>query len=117
MANTARQHFKAAARDEIKGTGDVVDSLEAALWCFWHTESYREAVLLAANLGDDADTTAAICGQVAGAHYGLGNIPKEWIETLHAATRIQGLADALLTAHHNPAFPNPMPDARRPING
>ncbi|HEX9831364.1 MAG TPA: ADP-ribosylglycohydrolase family protein, partial [Thermodesulfobacteriota bacterium] len=46
----------------IKGTGYVVESLEAALWCFWSTDSFEQAVLKAANLGDDADTTAAICG-------------------------------------------------------
>lgn len=63
---------------EIFGTGYVVDSLEAALWCFKETDNYHDAVLKAANLGDDADTTAAICGQLAGAHYGRAAIPAEW---------------------------------------
>ncbi len=52
---------------QIKGSGYVVDSLEAALWCFYHTDNFMDAVLAAVNLGDDADTTAAIVGQVAGA--------------------------------------------------
>jgi ADP-ribosyl-[dinitrogen reductase] hydrolase len=53
----------------------VVSSLEAALWCFYRTSTFEEAVLQAANLGDDADTTAAICGQIAGAYYGESGIP------------------------------------------
>ena len=61
--------------NEIAGTGYVVQSLEAALWCFWTTDSFSTAILKAANLGDDADTTAAICGQVAGAYYGESRIP------------------------------------------
>ncbi len=66
------------AAHQIRGNGYVVDALEAALWCFWTTDTFFAAVLAAANpsagsgqaLGDDADTTAAICGQVAGAYYG-----------------------------------------------
>ncbi len=67
---------------KIKGSGYVIESLEAALWCFANTDSYDEAVLLAANLGDDADTTAAICGQVAGAYYGIKGIRESWLEKL-----------------------------------
>lgn len=55
---------------DIRGTGYVVESLEAALWCFLRTDNFEQAILTAANLGDDADTTAAICGQLAGAYYG-----------------------------------------------
>ncbi len=62
-------YFEKAA-SQIQGTGYVVRSLEAALWCFWTTDSYEAAILKAVNLGDDADTTAAVCGQVAGAFYG-----------------------------------------------
>ncbi|HEX8957578.1 MAG TPA: ADP-ribosylglycohydrolase family protein, partial [Burkholderiaceae bacterium] len=51
----------------IRGSGYCVESLEAALWCFYRTDTFRDAVLRAANLGDDADTTAAIVGQIAGA--------------------------------------------------
>jgi ADP-ribosyl-[dinitrogen reductase] hydrolase len=49
----------------MRGTGYVLDCLEAALWCFWRTDCFSAAALLVANLGDDADTTAAVCGQVA----------------------------------------------------
>jgi ADP-ribosyl-[dinitrogen reductase] hydrolase len=65
------------------------------LGAFATTESYREAVLAAANLGDDADTTAAICGQIAGAYYGHENIPAAWREKLVMHNDIVALADAL----------------------
>jgi ADP-ribosyl-[dinitrogen reductase] hydrolase len=82
-------------RQEIKGSGYVVQSLEAALWCFYHTASYRDAILEAANLGDDADTTAAICGQIAGAYHGAGSIPAGWLEKLALRETIEQLADQL----------------------
>lgn len=69
-------------REEIMSTGYVVHTLEAALWCLSHTESYRECVLEAVNLGDDTDTTAAVAGALAGLVYGYENIPTEWIEKL-----------------------------------
>ncbi len=84
---------KAAA--EVRGSGYVVDSLEAGLWAFWSTDSFEEAILTAANLGDDADTTAAVCGQVAGAYYGVGGIPPRWLERLWGRGRITDLADRL----------------------
>lgn len=80
---------------EVKGSGYVVQSLEAALWCFYHTESYRDAILEAANLGDDADTTAAICGQIAGAHYGVESIPEGWLAKLAMREIIEQIADQL----------------------
>jgi ADP-ribosyl-[dinitrogen reductase] hydrolase len=80
---------------EIRGTGYVVDSLEAALYCFAQTDSYEAAVLAAANLGDDADTTAAICGQIAGAYYGLPGIPEKWLNKLTLRQEITTLADQL----------------------
>jgi ADP-ribosyl-[dinitrogen reductase] hydrolase len=81
---------------QIRGSGYVVESLEAALWCFWQTNSYREAVLQAANLGEDADTTAAICGQLAGAFYGVTAIPDPWRQQLTLHDEIVRLADQLL---------------------
>lgn len=72
-------------RDEIKSTGYVVDTLEAALWCFIHTHSYKECVLTAVNLGNDTDTVAAVAGGLAGIYYGVGGtkgIPYEWIEQI-----------------------------------
>ena len=69
-------------RVDIKSTGYVVDSLEAALWCVLTTDSYKECVLKAVNLGGDTDTIAAIAGGLAGALYGLNSIPGDWINTL-----------------------------------
>jgi ADP-ribosyl-[dinitrogen reductase] hydrolase len=80
---------------EIRGTGYVVDCLEAALWAFHRTGSFRDAVLAAANLGDDADTTAAVCGQIAGAFYGEDAIPAEWLERLARRDLILQYADRL----------------------
>jgi len=88
--------YRSKPREAVKGSGYCIDSLEAALWCFWTTESFEEAVLAAANLGDDADTTAAICGQLAGAHYGVSCIPKAWLEPLAMRGDIESLADLLL---------------------
>ena len=85
-------------RQWVKGTGYVVDSLEAALWCFYTTDSFRDAVLAAANLGDDADTTAAITGQIAGAFYGESGIPQEWLDTVFMAKEIGSMAEQLSRA-------------------
>jgi ADP-ribosyl-[dinitrogen reductase] hydrolase len=80
---------------EIRGSGYCVASLEAALWCFHRSDSIEEAILAAANLGDDADTTAAIVGQIAGAHYGSAAIPLRWLERLWDREKIQDLAEQL----------------------
>lgn len=85
--------YKSAA--DIHGTGYVVQSLEAALWAFDSTTNFRDAILAAANLGDDADTTAAIGGQVAGAYYGEQGIPAPWLERLAKRENIASLADDL----------------------
>ncbi len=81
-------------RDEIKSTGYVVDTLEAALWCNLKSNSYRECVLLAANLGEDTDTVAAVAGGLAGIIYGIGGeqgIPEEWINQIARKEWIQEL--------------------------
>ena len=74
--------FKEKNPPEIVGNGYVVQSLEAALWAFYRSENFKEGCLLAVNLGNDADTTAAIYGQIAGAFYGVDNIPVSWLEHL-----------------------------------
>ena len=74
--------FEDKRREDIKSSGYVVDTLEAALWCLFNSEDYKECVLKAVNLGDDADTIAAIAGSLAGALYGLKRIPSSWIDTL-----------------------------------
>lgn len=81
--------------NQIRGTGYVVESLDAALWCFYQTNTFESAILQAANLGDDADTTAAICGQIAGAFYGETGIPEKWLAKLHMRREITELADNL----------------------
>lgn len=92
----ARGDYREKSAEEIRGSGYVVESLEAAIWCFIRSESFAEAILAAANLGDDADTTAAVCGQVAGAYYGVSGIPARWLERLALRSEITGLADRLL---------------------
>jgi ADP-ribosyl-[dinitrogen reductase] hydrolase len=91
----ARGGYKDKKTEHIRSNGYVVDSLEAALWCFWTTRSFEQAILMAANLGEDADTTAAICGQLAGAFYGERAIPSHWLEKLHMRKEIIALADGL----------------------
>ena len=90
--------FKTRNPPDILGTGYVVQSLEAALWAFHRGSTFREGCLLAVNLGDDADTTAAIYGQIAGAHYGLSGIPKDWVETLAKRQTIEALLAKLVAA-------------------
>jgi len=95
----ANGEYQQKAIKEIRGSGYVVESLEAALWCFLHTDTFEASILKAANLGDDADTTAAICGQVVGAHYGESGIPTKWLERLTMRQQISTLADLLFEAN------------------
>lgn len=88
--------WRGKRREAIASSGYVAHSLEAALWCVDRTGAFREAVLLAANLGDDADTTAAITGQLAGALYGASGIPSGWLAKLARRERIEAAALALL---------------------
>ncbi|MGU3465572.1 ADP-ribosylglycohydrolase family protein [Methylobacterium sp. C33D] len=86
------------ARREVRGTGYVVASLHAAVWAVSRTSTFRDAVLLAANLGEDADTTAAVAGQIAGALYGASAIPDEWLDRLAGRGRIELMAGCLFEA-------------------
>ncbi len=95
IRSIARGDYRHKAEADIHGVGYVVRSLEAALWCFWQTDSFDSAILRAANLGDDADTTAAVCGQVAGAFYGEQGIPVHWLERLVMRDEIRLLTDRL----------------------
>ena len=88
--------FKVRQPPQIRGTGYVVDALEAALWAFWTTADFEAGALAAVNLGDDADTTGAIYGQLAGAYYGLEGIPEPWLERIALRDGIAGLAEGLL---------------------
>jgi ADP-ribosylglycohydrolase len=87
--------FRRRQPPEIKGTGYVVKSLEAALWAFFCSQSFEEGCLLAVNLGDDADTTGAVYGQLAGAYYGERDIPESWRSRLAQRPLIESLADRL----------------------
>ena len=87
--------FKHKSPPQIRGTGYVVRSLEAALWAFFHSDSFREGCLLAVNLGDDADTTGAVYGQLAGAFYGEGAIPESWRSKLAHRDLIESFADRI----------------------
>jgi ADP-ribosyl-[dinitrogen reductase] hydrolase len=75
--------------------GFVAYSLEAAIWSLANTTSFDDAVLLAANLGDDADTTAAIAGQLAGAIHGASSIRQSWLDKLACREKIEALARRL----------------------
>jgi ADP-ribosyl-[dinitrogen reductase] hydrolase len=94
----------------IRGKGHIVLALEAALWAFWSADSFDEGVLKAVNLGDDADTTAAIYGQLAGAHYGYDNILPTWINKLYACDLIVCIADWLQFLDHPE---NKLPEQQR----
>lgn len=94
----ARGEYRGRHRTAIRGTGYVIQSLEAAMWAVSRTTSFRSAILLAANLGEDADTTAAIAGQIAGAIYGASGIPTEWLGRLAWRDIIQTKAQTMFDA-------------------
>ena len=82
MQAIAQGSWKTKTRADISSIGYVVHTLEAALWSVHHTTSFEEALILAVNLGHDADTVGAVAGQVAGALYGVQSIPERWINIL-----------------------------------
>ncbi|WP_312923797.1 ADP-ribosylglycohydrolase family protein [Empedobacter brevis] len=82
-------------QNEIQSTGYVIHSLEASIWCLLHTNSYKDCVLKAVNLGYDTDTIACIAGGIAGIFYGTDTIPIHWIEQLARVNDILKLAEQL----------------------
>ena len=88
--------WRGRARDTISSSGYVVHTLEAAIWSVARTGDFRNAVLLAANLADDADTVAAVAGQLAGALYGLSGIPEPWLERVAWKDRLLAAGRRLL---------------------
>lgn len=96
IAHILSGSWRYKSRQQIRSSGFVLHSFEAAMWCFGQTDSFRDAVLLAANLGDDADTTSAITGQLAGAFYGIEQIPSEWRQRLAWYDKIETVGRALL---------------------
>ncbi|MCA9975156.1 MAG: ADP-ribosylglycohydrolase family protein [Anaerolineales bacterium] len=95
IAAVAAGSFKTLQPPDIKGSGYVVKSLEAALWAFYNSDTFHDGCLLAANLGDDADTTAAVYGQLAGAYYGESAIPQTWRERVALRSQIETFAEKL----------------------
>jgi ADP-ribosylglycohydrolase len=87
--------FKHKDPPAIRGTGYVVQSLEAALWAFHRSTSFREGCLLAVNLGEDADTTGAVYGQLAGAYYGEEGIPAGWRAKVAMREALESFAESL----------------------
>lgn len=83
---------------EIKSDGYVIHTLEAALWALQQSNSFSEAILTAVNLGHDSDTVGAVCGQLAGAIFGLSAIPGKWIDLLHDRDRILDVSRRLIDA-------------------
>jgi len=96
----AEGSFKVKEPPLIRGGGYVAECLEAALWAFFKSQNFRSGALLAVNLGDDADTTGAVYGQLAGAYYGEGGIPDSWREKLAMREMILELADRLYSFAH-----------------
>ena len=94
-AEVAAGSWRAKERDAIASSGYVIDTLEAALWCVHRTGSIEEALILAANLADDADTVAAVAGQLAGALWGRSGAPAAWLAKLAWRDRIEALAAQL----------------------
>lgn len=92
----AQGSFRHKQPPEIVGSGYVVKSLEAALWAFHDADDFSEAVLKAVNLGDDADTTGAVCGQLAGAYWGEKGIPPHWRDRLARPEMIEQALEQLL---------------------
>jgi ADP-ribosylglycohydrolase len=95
VAAVAAGSFREREPPAIRGSGYVVASLEAALWAFHRSDDFRAGALRAVNLGDDADTTGAVYGQLAGAYYGDEGIPPAWRERLVQRSTIEELADGL----------------------
>ena len=87
--------WRRKAEDEIKSTGHVIDTLEAALWAVGTTDSFKAAILKAVNLGGDSDTIGAVAGQLAGARYGLACIPVDWRQKLVKFEKILEISNQL----------------------
>jgi ADP-ribosyl-[dinitrogen reductase] hydrolase len=92
----ARGSWHAKLRAQVESSGYVIHTLEAALWSVSRANNFQDAVLIAANLADDADTVAAVTGQLAGALWGAEGIPREWKECLAWSKRILTVANRLL---------------------
>ncbi|MEQ8790528.1 MAG: ADP-ribosylglycohydrolase family protein [Pirellulaceae bacterium] len=97
VASVAAGSYRDKQPPQIRGGGYVVQSLEAALWAFYDAENFEQSVLRAVNLGDDADTTGAVCGQLAGAYWGDSGIPPKWRSTLARMDLIESALQGITT--------------------
>ena len=95
ISHVRNREYEKKERDDIKSDGYVVSTLEAAMWSVWKTDNFEDALLLAVNLGDDADTVGAVAGQIAGAVYGFDGIPNEWVSGLAESARILDIGHQL----------------------
>jgi ADP-ribosyl-[dinitrogen reductase] hydrolase len=111
ILDVARGSYRRKLLSEIRGSAYVVDSLEAALWAFHDAPTFRDAVFAAVNLGDDADTTGAICGQLAGAYFGADGIPAEWLAGL---AKREWIEDAIQRLGRPSALPLPTREHSEP---
>jgi ADP-ribosylglycohydrolase len=102
VAEIAGGSFRARQPPQIRGSGYVIHTLEAALWAFHRTDNFRDGALAVVNLGEDADTTGAVYGQIAGAYYGVAGIPAEWVAKFAMRDLIEQRAAEL----HAMAFPS-----------
>ena len=102
MAEICRTHLSGcktehiseySCREEVNNSGWAVSTLQAALWAFQTTGNFEEALIAAVNLGGDADTIGAVCGQIAGAYYGYSNIPERWLTVIKDREKLDKLID------------------------
>ena len=100
MADICRTHLSGAktehiseysCREEVNNSGWAVSTLQAALWAFHTTDNFEEALIAAVNLGGDADTIGAVCGQIAGAYYGYSAIPERWLAAIKDREKLDKL--------------------------
>lgn len=90
-------YFQILKREDVRSTGYVINTLEAALWSCYHSNTFEGALINAVNLGGDADSIGAVTGQIAGAAYGMKAIPERWLETLKWRSRLMGYAEGLFS--------------------
>ena len=102
LNSVIRCEYISKTEDEIQSSGYAIHSLEAALWSFYHTNTFEEAILKSVNLGDDADTVGAITGQLVGAFYGIGRISDAWVNGLSNLVLIEAVLEGFFS--HEDAF-------------
>lgn len=85
-------------REECDNSGWCVSTLESVLWALNSTSSFEAALIAAVNLGGDSDTIGAVCGQLAGAKYGLSGIPERWLSATKDREKIDALGERFLDA-------------------